>query len=175
MSAYFLQSARLGFRLWTDADLPLATSLWTDPDVMRYLGTTMTLEQVSARLALEINRQRTLGIQYWPMFSLEHGDLVGCSGLRPFHDENGVREIGVHLARRFWGGRYGEEAARAVMAYGFDTLGLDAQTAGHHPENTNSQALITRLGFQYTHSEFWGPANVMTPYYRLRREAWQRS
>ncbi len=35
---YFLTSARLGFRQWTAADLPLAVALWQDAEVTRYLG-----------------------------------------------------------------------------------------------------------------------------------------
>lgn len=58
-----------------------------------------------ARLALEMRRQTIYGVQYWPIFQLSTGAHVGCAGLRPFHDEVGVLEVGVHLARAFWSGR----------------------------------------------------------------------
>ena len=79
--------------------------------------------------------------------------------------------MGVHIARPFWSGRYGEEAARAVMGHAFDTLRLSALTAAHAPENSNSQALIQRLGFHFTHMEPWGPQGMLHPFYRLERNA----
>jgi [ribosomal protein S5]-alanine N-acetyltransferase len=116
---YFLTTSRLGFRIWTAEDLPLAVALWTDPEVMRHMGGPSSAEAIAARLEVEMERQRTFGVQYRPIFGLETGAHAGCAGLRPYHDREDVLEVGVHLARSFWSGRYGEEAARAVIAYGF--------------------------------------------------------
>ncbi|MGI4757134.1 MAG: GNAT family N-acetyltransferase [Janthinobacterium lividum] len=166
---YFLQSQRLGFRHWNAEDLPLALALWTDPDVMGHMGGAMSVEAAADRLALEVDRQQTLGFQYWPMFSLQDGTFAGCSGLRPFHEQVDVLEIGVHLTRAFWSGRLGEEAARAVIDYAWQHTKAHALVAGHGPNNVHSNALVQRLGFQYTHYEPWGPHATMHPYYRLER------
>ena len=103
------------------------------------------------------------------MFSLEDGRHAGCAGLRPFHDQAGVLEVGVHLARPFWSGRMGEEAARTVIHYAWRNTPVESLVAGHGPNNVHSQALIERLGFQYTHHEPWGPRATMHPYYKLER------
>lgn len=169
MSGYFLESARLGWRRWTEADLPLAVALWGDAEVTRHFGGAMTPAEAEARMHLEMERAREIGIQYWPVFTLRTGEHAGCSGLRPFGDDASVREVGVHIARRFWSGRYGEEAARAVIGYAFGTLGLRAVVAAHGPENVNSKALIERLGFRWTHEAPWGRDGVLHPYYRLER------
>ena len=177
----FLSSPRLTFRTWTEADLPLAQSLWGDPEVALYLGGPFTPDDVRAKLQVEIDRQLTYGHQYWPIFLRESRDVgesgdggetgtfAGAAGLRPFHDQPHVRELGVHIARPFWSARLGEEAARAVIRHAFDTLPLEALTAGHHPANTYSQALLQRLGFAYTHHEPWGPLHLQHPFYRLER------
>ncbi len=166
---YFMTTERLGFRQWTAADLPLGRTLWTSPDVMRHMGGAMTDDAAAARLALEMERQQRLGFQYWPMFLLGTGELAGCAGLRPFHDAADVIEIGVYVAPALWSGRFGEEAARAVIAWAWQHTDTAALVAGHGPENANSQALIERLGFRYTHHEAWGPLGRMHPYYRLDR------
>ncbi len=171
---YFLTSARLGFRHWAAADLPLATALWQDPEVTRYLGGPFTNEQVEQRLTLEMVRHQELGIQYWPIFDRSTGQHAGVAGLRPWHDEPRVCEVGVHIARAFWSGRYGEEAARTVLTHAFNTLHLEAVTALHAPGNANSRALIQRLGFQYTHAEPWGAGATPHPCYRLERTAFTR-
>ncbi len=166
---YFLTTQRLGFRHWTAEDLPLAHALWTDPEVMGHMGGAMLEEAAAERLGQEINRQEQLGFQYWPIFSLENGTHAGCAGLRPFHEQAAVLEVGVHLARTFWSGRFGEEAARAVIDYAWEHTAASALVAGHGPDNVHSRALVERLRFRYTHHEPWGPHSTMHPYYRLER------
>jgi len=163
------ESLRLSFRCWSEEDFPLAMSLWTDPDVMRYMGGPMDEDGVRARLKVEMDRQARLGVQYWPIFLRESGDFAGCAGLRPFHDEERVWEVGVHIRRSYWSGRLGEEAARAVIAYGFGELGARALTAGHGPGHANSKAMIERLGFVFTHEEPWGAKGILHPFYRMER------
>ena len=172
MSEYFLHSSRLGFRCWAQTDEPLAVALWGDAEVTRHFGGPMTPDEAEARMQLEMERQRVFGIQYWPVFDLATGLHAGCAGLRPYGDDPNVRELGVHIARRFWSGRYGEEAARAVIEYGFGALGLDALVAGHGPENVITTAMIERLGFQLTHWAPWGAQDLPHPYYRLEPSAY---
>ncbi len=167
--SYFMSTERLGFRHWATDDLPLATALWTDPGVMAHMGGPMSSTAVAERLALEISRQETFGFQYWPMFALSSGEHAGCAGLRPFHDQADVLELGVHVARPFWSGRLGEEAARAVMNWAWQHTPAAALVAGHGPNNVNSKALIERLGFTYTHHAPWGAHDVMHPFYRLNK------
>ncbi len=128
----------------------------------------MSRDAAEARLALEMERQREFGFQYWPMFLLDGGGHAGCAGLRPFHDTR-VLEIGVYVGRPFWSLRIGEEAARTVIRHAWQTTEVEALVAGHGPNNANSQAMIERLGFRYTHHEPWGPHQIMHPYYRLER------
>ncbi len=136
---------------------------------MGHMGGPMSVAAAEARLRAEMQNQQTLGFQYWPIFGLSTGAHAGCSGLRPFHDQKGVLEVGVHLARAFWSGGYGEEAARAVIAWAWQNTDAGALVAGHGPRNEHSRALVGRLGFMYTHHEPWGPQQAMHPYYRLER------
>ena len=161
-------SPRLTFRLWSEDDLPLAEALWCDPEVMRYLGDTMSREQAQARLRLEMERARLLGVQYWPIFAGATNEFAGCAGLRPYRDEPGVFEVGVHIMRCFWSERLGEEAARAVIQFAFDDLNANSLTAGHNPDNQHSKALLARLGFTYSHLEPWGPLQIDHLFYRLQ-------
>uniref|UniRef100_E6PZL1 Putative GCN5-related N-acetyltransferase n=1 Tax=mine drainage metagenome TaxID=410659 RepID=E6PZL1_9ZZZZ len=164
-------SNRLSFRTWAESDHDLAISLWTNPEVMQFLGGTGTPQAAIERLRLEMQRQQQFGVQYWPIFRRSDGAFAGCAGLRPFHNEHAVFELGVHIARPFWSGRIGEEAARAVIAFAFNHLHARALTAGHNPDNTHSKALILRLGFQFTHLEPWGPLEIHHPFYRLEPSA----
>jgi len=84
---FFMTSQRLGFRHWAAQDYPLAAALWCDPEVMRHMGGPYNQDRVYQRLSLEIGFQEKFGFQYWPIFSLDTGEHVGCAGLRPFHDQ----------------------------------------------------------------------------------------
>ena len=168
MSAYFLESARLGLRCWLPSDLPLALALWGDRDVTRYTSAQGFSEQdIQARLALEIDNQRTHGIQYWPVFLLANGEHVGCCGLRPH--ELGVPEFGVHIASRHWRRGYALESASLVIDYAFAVRNVSALFAGHNPANDASRALLGRLGFVHTHDELYPPTGLQHPSYRLSR------
>lgn len=164
---YFLTSPRLGFSLWTPQDLPLAEALWGDVRVTHLIGGPFTARQVKAKLDQEIACQAVHRIQYWPIFLLATNEHVGCAGLRPYHAAGPVHELGFHLRPAFWGKGLAEEAARAVIAYAFNTVGVASLFAGHHPENAASQRILQKLGFRYTHDEVYPPTGRLHPCYSL--------
>ena len=166
---YFLRSSRLGFSTWTHADLPLALELWGDSEVTRLTGGPFTTQQVRERLEREIHAHAEHGVQYWPIFLLETGEHVGCCGLQPHKPAQGIYELGFQLRVAFWGRGFAREAARAVVARAFTTLGIPALYAGHHPCNHASRGVLTRLGFHYTHDEFYPPTGQIEPCYLLLR------
>jgi [ribosomal protein S5]-alanine N-acetyltransferase len=152
---YFLKSKRLGFRCWSPDDLPLAQDLWGDIAVTRFLGGTFSTEEVSRRLEREIARMQTLQFQYWPIYSLADDDHVGCCGLRPYRPENQIHELGFHLRPKYWGQGLAVEAAQAVIPFAFSSIGAKGLSAGHHPDNLASKKVIEKLGFRYSHHEFF--------------------
>ncbi|GGH15203.1 GNAT family N-acetyltransferase [Silvibacterium dinghuense] len=166
-------SARLTFRSWTDQDTTLAEALWCDPEVTYYFGGAMTREQAHNRLHTECDREARLGMQYWPIFMRETGEFAGCAGLRPWSMDASTVEAGVNLMRSAWGLRLGEEALRAVLAYGFDTLRLPRIVAGHGKEHENSRKLLERVGFNYTHDILWGPKEIEVCMWAIHAEAWR--
>jgi RimJ/RimL family protein N-acetyltransferase len=165
---YFLESRRLGFRPWTEADIGLASRLWGDAEVTRLIGGPFSSEQVRERLAREIATFREHGMQYWPIFRLATGEHVGCCGLRPYDVRERIHELGFHIRKAHWRQGYAQEAARAVIAHAFDVLGATALFAGHNPANESSRQLLLKLGFQYTHDEYYAPTGVNHPSYLLR-------
>jgi len=133
----------------------------------------MTPEQARARMDVERERESRLGVQYWPMFSRETGEFAGCAGLREWQYDPETMEVGVHLMRSAWGQRLGEEALYAMLAYGFDALGLPIIVAGHGAAHQNSQSLLERVGFRYTHNAAWGPKAIEVWLYAMDAEQWR--
>ena len=162
---YFLTTDRLGFGHWNREDEGLALSLWGDEKVSVLIGGPFTAEEVCARLDREIATMTVYKIQYWPVFLSASGDLAGCAGLRPYRE--GLLELGFHLRPEYWGRGLAEEAARAVIDYAFETLGLRSLFAGHHPDNAASQHVLMKLGFHFTHQEIYPPTGLLNPSYLL--------
>lgn len=166
---YFLKTNRLGFRIWQDDDFDLALGLWGDPKVTQLIDARgqLTAAQVLDRLKQEMANQTQFGVQYWPVFLLTTREHVGCCGLRPYDQNNNIYEIGFHIRSTHWRQGYAFEAARAAIAYAFQQLRAAALFAGHNPKNTGSRALLEKLGFQYTHDEYYPPTGLHHPSYLL--------
>jgi RimJ/RimL family protein N-acetyltransferase len=166
---YFLRTERLGFRWWNEGDLGLAQGLWGDLEVTRFFGGPFTDEEIEERLETEIERRETHGFQYWPIFMLANDEHVGCCGLRPYRPEETVHEMGFHLRPKFWGQGLAVEAARAVIAHAFDTIGAKGLSAGHHPKNVNSKKVMAKLGFRYDHDKYFERLGMYNPNYLMAR------
>jgi ribosomal-protein-alanine N-acetyltransferase len=101
------------------------------------------------------------------VFSLQNNELAGCAGLRPYGSSEDVFELGVHLRPSYWGQGIALEAARAVIAYAFEHMAAKSLFAGHHPANLESAILLRKLGFSFTHEEFYPPTGRNHPSYLL--------
>lgn len=167
MREYFLRTERLGFSQWREEDLDLAFSLWGDPEVTRYISANgiFSGQEIKARLQKEIKNNELYGVQYWPIFGLETAEHIGCCGLRPYNLEKGIYELGFHLKSRHWGKGYAYEAAAAVIRHALDKLHAANLFAGHNPHNAASKRLLEKLGFKYSHDEFYPPTGLHHPSY----------
>jgi [ribosomal protein S5]-alanine N-acetyltransferase len=88
------------------------------------------------------------------------GTLVGALGLR-FEPEHDRAELGYWIGKLFWGRGYATEAARALLQYGFDTLGLHRIYARHFTRNPASGRVLQKISMKHEgqrrqHEKKWG-------------------
>jgi [ribosomal protein S5]-alanine N-acetyltransferase len=76
------------------------------------------------------------------------GKLSGTIGLRDIDAEHSLAEMGFWVAVECWGQGYATEAARAVLAFGFEQLGLNRIYAHHMVRNPASGRVLARIGLQ---------------------------
>ncbi|UCD78536.1 MAG: GNAT family N-acetyltransferase [Desulfobacterales bacterium] len=174
---YFLCTERLGFRRWRQSDLDLARGLWGDPRVTELIDARGQLSenQVKERLAQEIATAESYDVQYWPIFLLSNDSHVGCCGLRPYDMSRRIYEIGFHIRSEYWQHGFACEAARAVMEYAFKRQGAAGLFAGHNPKNVTSRYLLEKLGFRYTHDEYYAPTGLDHPSYLMTADEFSAS
>jgi ribosomal-protein-alanine N-acetyltransferase len=72
--------------------------------------------------------------------------LIGNCGVRLAAPGARVADIGYELAPDEWGHGYATEAARAIVAFGFDTLGLHRIAASCVADNAASAHVLEKLG-----------------------------
>lgn len=164
---FFLTTERTGFSAWREEDIDLAQLLWGEPAVTRWICASgkFSADDIAGRLQKEIDTNRRFHVQYWPVFELASGELIGCCGLRPYASHK--YELGFHLRSKFWRQGYAVEVASAVIRYAFTVLKADGLFAGHHPQNTASKRVLSKLGFHYIGDEFYGPTGLYHPSYEL--------
>jgi RimJ/RimL family protein N-acetyltransferase len=149
-----LETERLVLRRWdVDADLEPYAALCADPDVMRYIGDGTTRTRAECAEQLQAFEQ-TWADRGFGLFATElaaRGELIGFVGLAipDFLPEiMPAVEIGWRLSRANWGCGYATEGARAVLAFGFDRLGLERIVSVHALGNDPSGNVMQKIGMQ---------------------------
>ena len=73
--------------------------------------------------------------------------MIGTIEIHSFKDHKG--EIGFVLNPKYWNKGYMTEAAKAVIIYGFEYLGLSRLQYGYFPGNEQSKRVCEKLDFKY--------------------------
>ena len=76
------------------------------------------------------------------------GTLIGTVGLR-IDDEDQRAELGYWIGKPFWGHGYCTEAARCVLQFGFEQVGLNRIFAHHFSRNPASGRVMQKLGMSH--------------------------
>lgn len=148
-----LETERLVMRRLEPGDLEKLYALYRDPEIRRYFPDGVrTYEQTKEELEWFLNghpADARLGL--WATILKADGKFVGRCGLLPWTIE-GVSEVEIAymIAKEFWRQGLGSEAARALVRYGFEVLGLNrlvALTDRDH-EATLRTAISAGLGFE---------------------------
>ncbi|ODN42870.1 hypothetical protein BGC07_07960, partial [Piscirickettsia litoralis] len=162
-----MYSKRLGFGLWSHNLFSEALALWGDHRVTEFIDarSPLTESMVKEKLQTEIMAQQAVNMQYWPLFSLEQGEFVGVCGLRPYDKMQKTCELGFHICYQFWRQGLAREAAMAVIAYAGEKYQMSYLFAGHNPLNKSSKALLNKLGFVYSHDEYYPQTGLDHPSY----------
>jgi len=143
-----LRTARLELRPFSDADIPAAHRIYSDPEVMRYVGHGPVRSENETRgmLAAYAAHQATHGFSFWAVVDRATGTLIGDTGLFLSQSDGPEVEVGYTLARGAWGQGYATEAAHACIDAAFGPLDRDAVIALVVPENARSLRVVARLG-----------------------------
>jgi len=142
------------------------------PEVMRYLtGKPDTPEQTWAMIERTKANWKDPGYSWWAFIDRESGELIGTGCIQNI-ERNIVNplEIGWRLHPDQWGKGYASEAAREMTRFAFETLNAQLLCAVCHQENTDSAAVMKRLGMSFISIEHWYELDVAV--YGMSRAKW---
>jgi ribosomal-protein-alanine N-acetyltransferase len=87
-------------------------------------------------------------IVHFAITEREKGYLMGAIGLT-INKEHENAELGYWIGKQYWNNGYCTEAAKAVLRYGFEVLGLNRIYAQHFKRNAASGRVIQAIGMLY--------------------------
>lgn len=171
-----LKTDRLLLREIVPEDAPAVFAFRSDPEVQRYNGGAITRIDEAAALIEELAagyRQRT--IVEWGVTLHGEAAVLGLFGYANWAQGNRSAEIGYCLHRRYWRRGIAHEALTAIIAFGFDEMGLNRIHACPWSENIASCRLLEKLNFVregVRRDEYWaeGAFHDEALYSLLRRE-----
>ena len=149
MAVPTIQTERLTLRSFTEADREPFAAMNADPEVMRHFPEPLDRAMSDALVDRILDGWGERGLGLWAVERREDGAFLGFVGLStPTFDAHFTPavEIGWRLARDAWGHGYATEAARAGVAYGFETLGLEEIVSFTTKDNVRSRGVMERLG-----------------------------
>jgi RimJ/RimL family protein N-acetyltransferase len=149
-----LHTARLELRPLTTEDIEAVWPSMSDPRISENMSWNAHQNKEETRQFLE-RAEKDLEAQKGVTWGIRSkGDFCGIFSIisilrshRALRYDRG--ELAYWCALTHQGTGIMSEAGRSVIEFGFARLGLNRLVVGHHLENTSSQRLIERLGFQF--------------------------
>jgi RimJ/RimL family protein N-acetyltransferase len=170
-----IRTERLILRNWEERDRPLFRRINADERVMEFFPFRRNPAEADAKmdeLRAAIERD---GFGFAAAEIAATGECIGFAGITrtehlPFLPR-GTVEIGWRLAPEHWGKGYVTEAARAWLAFAFETLRLDEIVSFAVWNNRRSIAVMERLGMRREPSGDFDHPAVPDTHPHLKRHA----
>lgn len=170
-----IRTSRLLLRNWEERDRELFHRINSDPVVMAFFPFRRSRAQSDAKLdeirdAIERN-----GFGFAAIEVAATRECVGFAGLSRPTDllmfPPDTIEIGWRLAPECWGKGYASEAARAWLAFGFGSLGLEEIVSFAVADNSRSTAVMERIGMSRDAAADFDHPAIGDDYAHLRRHS----
>jgi len=175
-----LETERLRLRPFTLDDEAAVFALASDPEIARFVRFEAHTTPADTRAFLELAFERyQRGDPFaWAIVRRADDRLIGSCGFVNQAPERHAAEIGYWLSKAYWGKGYAVEAARALVRFGFEQMGLERVEAKCFVQNRAGQRVIEKLGMKYEGTDRGEMIKGEYPELRLyavARQDWDRA
>ena len=147
-----LETERLVLRRFVPEDAEMVFRNWaSDETVTKYLTwpTHQSVENSAGYLRFCVDSYKNIDTYQWGIVLKETGELFGSVSVVKLDEDVEAAELGYAIGRRFWGNGYTAEAAKAVIAFLFEKVGVNRIAARHDINNPNSGKVMQKAGMKY--------------------------
>jgi RimJ/RimL family protein N-acetyltransferase len=148
--AAFLETDRMYFRQFQDADAQLLFELDSDPEVMRFIskGKPTPLARIQSEIIPKfLDYYRHNPPQgFWAAHLRDGGSFIGWFHLRPDRISANEMELGYRLQRPVWGRGLATEGSRVLIDKAFIEWGCEKVCARTLADNLASQRVMEKAG-----------------------------
>lgn len=147
-----IETERLYLRRFTVDDAQDMYRNWAcDPEVTKYLRWQPheSVEETAGLLRIWTGQYENLNYYHWAIALKENNMAIGSIGILEVSDLDESGEIGYCLGREWWGKGLMTEAARGVISFGFNQIGLNRLEAFHSVNNPASGRVMQKAGMLF--------------------------
>ena len=176
------ETARLIVRKATLDDVAMYFALWTNPQVMGYVGFPQGLRVTRTQVENMIREQGYGAFNGRLLILLKAtGEKTGEAALHP-PKEDGIAETDVKLLPQFWGNKYGVEVKQGLVDYLFTHSDCNVVQASPNVNNIASIKMQEAVGGNCVGEKVHEFPEHMRDYtqdvrayiYHVRREDWEK-
>jgi [ribosomal protein S5]-alanine N-acetyltransferase len=172
------QTPRLLIRRFREDDLEGFYELQGDPEATQFIGGPWTREKTRQTLDLIIANYAHKDLEWHAVVDRRDGTFLGICWLGPLGERwckalgSGPHiEVGYRFVRRHWNKGYATEAGRAILAWGFQDLGLQEIVSIVDVKNVASDRVLQKLGLQFQRTFVHDGLTIK--FYRLTKEQYR--
>ena len=173
-TAPVLTTKRLVLRAHTTDDFAACLAMWSDPDVIGFIGgKASTPGEVWFRLLRYGGLWSLLGYGYWAITDRASGDFLGEAGLADFKREispslGNIPETGWALCAAAHGQGLATEAMQAILKWSDENVAVGSTCCLIDSANTASIRLAEKLGYIADQEAIFPNKNKVMVYRRPR-------
>lgn len=146
-----LETDRLILRKITGEDVEDMFSYGSNDEVSKYVSwdTHRTLEDTKEFIDFVLGQYKNKKTAPWGIEYKENGKLIGTIEYIGWQPRHNSAEIGYVLHQEYWGKGITTEAAKELLAFGFNKMELVRVQARCFTENIGSQRVMEKIGMSY--------------------------
>lgn len=145
-----IETDRLILREITLNDTPEMFELYSDPEILRYTGETVTetIEEMEKAIKIRIKNYKKYGYGRWATILKSENKFIGWAGLAYLPEFDKI-DIGYRFLQEYWGMGFATEASHAILAHAFEKLNLKEIIAIAMKGNKGSIKVMEKIGMKF--------------------------
>lgn len=146
-----LETERLKLRAIKKSDVEDINEYASNPKTSEYLlwEKHKSIEYTKRFVDIVLAKYRLSEYHDWAIVLKENQKMIGTCGLTRIDEENSIAEIGYVLNPSYWGNGYATEAAKKMIDFAFNVIGVNRVEARFLFGNEASLNVMKKIGMKF--------------------------